>query len=104
MTETNGISNQDSVSATFFAAKDAPGITMVVPKHSGLKEANILRVDGLKAFAMKDENVLPIDFPDLTPAIRDKLMELKARERKLPVSEFTARGLLDAYRLELVIT
>lgn len=94
---------EEILSVEFFAAKDGTGIFMAVPKYSGLKEANILRVDRLKVFAMKDENILPIDFPELTEGVRDQLLQLQARGKPLNVAEFTARGLMDAYKLNLVI-
>lgn len=98
MTENTGISIE------FFAAKGTNAGFIAVPQHCGLQEANILYLNGLKTVAMKDEVVLPIDFPDFTQSIREKLIVMMEAGKQLPVSEFRAGGVEDTYFLELRIT
>jgi hypothetical protein len=94
---------EEILSITFFAAKESTAFFMTVPEYSGIKEATVLRIDGLNVFAMKGETILPIDFPELTEGIRERLLQLQARGKPLNVSEFTARGMMDACSLNLVI-
>lgn len=96
----------DCLSVEFLAAKEpqdgsVSGVMMTVPCECGLSEADTLRVDGLIMLAMKEQAVLNIDLPDLTPACRANLAALAEGGAQLAVAEFTARGLSNSYFLDL---
>lgn len=93
----------DILSVEYFAAKDNLGLIMMVPKKCGLKQADTLRIDGLSMVAIKNRSILPIDLPALTNSVRERLVALSVKGYQLPVGEFMARGLFDAYSLNVVI-
>lgn len=96
-------SGRDVVSVEYFAAKDNAGLIMMVPQRCGLSNASSLKIDGLSMVAMKGGDVLPIGMPNITSELRDKLVYIASQGSKLHVGEFTARGLVDAYSLDVVI-
>lgn len=87
----------------FFAAKDHDDLFMAVPRGCGLREADTLRVNNLSMVAIKNRSILPIDLPLLTESLRTRLMEFAANNQRIPVGEFTARGVVEPYFLNLVI-
>ena len=95
------------LSVEVFAAKDSQGmltdVFMSVPCHSGLKQANVLRLDKLSMIAMRDLAVLPVDLPDMTQEWQAVLLEMARSGRQLAVGEFTSLGLFDAYYLKLSV-
>lgn len=95
------------LSVEVFAAKDSNGrvtdVFMSVPCRSGLKEANMLRLDKRSMIAMRDLAVLPVDLPEMSPECQRILLELSRIGRPLAVAEFTALGLFDAYYLKLSV-
>ncbi len=91
------------LSVEYFAAKDQLGLIMTVPSKCGLKQADTLRIEGLSMVALQEQAILPIELPDLTESVRAKLEALSAKGYQLPVGEFVARGLVDAYSLRIVI-
>lgn len=113
MTELHGMLGVDRgggdsvLSAEIFAAKDSQGrvtdVFMSVPCHSGLKQADSLRVDYLSLIAMRDSTVLAVDLPGLTPECHQILTEMSRRGFQLAVAEFTSLGLFDAYFLNLLV-
>ena len=98
---------QDHVVAVEIFASNAQGeggdLFMAVSRQSGLNNAASLMLDGFQMLAMRDRSVLPIDFPPLDETGRERLLAWSAAGRQLPVAEFAARGLYDAYFLDLVI-
>ena len=86
-----------------FAAKDSDALMMSVPCKCGLKDADTLRIEGLTMFALRERSILAIDFAALTEAGKNKLARLANSGKTLPVGEFTARGLFDAYFLKVII-
>lgn len=90
-----------------FTAKDATGgasgVMLSVPPRCGLKQADTLQVDKDRMFAIRRRSVLPLDLPRLTEQSRTSLIAHAAQGQRLPVAEFTALGLLDAYFLDLDI-
>lgn len=94
---------REVISVEYFAAKDNSGLIMAVPKRCGLNKASSLEIKGLAMVAMSDGRILPIDMPQLTVELREKLVNIASRGLKLHVGEFMARGCFDAYSLELVI-
>lgn len=86
-----------------FAAKDNGELFIAVPCKCGLKQADTLRVKGLVVVALKDRSILPIDLPELTEESRGRLLNFAAKGKQIPVGEFMARGLFDAYFLDLVV-
>lgn len=86
-----------------FAAKDRTNLFMSAPMKCGLKEADTLHIDGLSMVAMKKNDILPIDLPQLTPQNKRDLENLYKRGKRLDVAEFAARGLHDSYSLKLVV-
>jgi hypothetical protein len=90
-----------------FAAKDSQGLLsnlmLSVKCRCGLKFADSLRVDAFKLSAVRRGAVLPIVLPDLPMKTREYLVAWASTGRKVPVAEFMATGLLDAYFLDLVI-
>jgi hypothetical protein len=91
------------LSVEYFAAKDNEGLIMTVPPRCGLNQADTLRVSGLSVHALKDGSVLPVDLPDINESVRAKLLALFSGGYRLPVAEFFARGLVDAYPLNIII-
>lgn len=87
----------------FFAAKGAYGVVMSVPVRCGLRQADMLRVSGRTMIAMKDRSVLPIDLPELNEQGCELLAGVVARNKLLPVGEFSALGLVDSYFLQVVV-
>lgn len=91
----------------FFAAKDnaglLSGLIMSVPCKCGLKRADTLRIDGLSMVALQARSILPIDLPELSKDSKERLVALAKTGNQLPVAEFMARGLFDAYFLKLVL-
>lgn len=102
MAENNGL-----LAAEIFAAKDVDGtigeIFMAVPCKCGLWDADTLRIDRQSMVALQRKSIMPIDFPPLTESVRAKLIARAATGQPLPVAEFLARGLYDAYYLNLVV-
>ena len=96
-------SGREVVSVEYFAAKDTGALIMMVPQSCGLNKASSLRIDGLAMIAMKGGDILPITMPPLTSELRDKLVYIASQGSKLHVGEFMARGLVDAYSLDLII-
>lgn len=97
-----------ALSVEIFAAKDSAGpsaglLIMAVPAKSGLQHGDTLRIDGLTMVAMRDRSILPVDFAELTPQVRDRLAALAAARQQLAVGEFRALGLLAAYFLNVVL-
>ena len=74
-----------------------------VPEYDSRALWEKLMLDGFQMLAMRDRSVLPIDFPPLDETGRERLLAWSAAGRQLPVAEFAARGLYDAYFLDLVI-
>ncbi|HJV75095.1 MAG TPA: hypothetical protein VJ654_12795 [Noviherbaspirillum sp.] len=91
------------LSVEFFAAKDSGEMMMTVPWNCGLKEATTLRVADLFIVAMRGQSVLPIDLPSLDEECKARLIGYAERGKALPVAEFSALGLRDAYFLNVVI-
>ena len=95
------------LSVEIFAAKDSGGegrdCFMAVPLRCGLAEADSLRIDGLLMVALRQKSIMPIDFPPLTESMREKLIAWATRGKPLPVVEFMARGLYDAYYLNVMV-
>ncbi len=94
---------RDVVPVEYFAAKDNAGLIMVVPKRCGLSKANSIKIDGLAMIAMNGGDILAITMPPLTSELRDQLVHLASQGSKLHVGEFMARGLVDAYSLDIII-
>lgn len=94
---------REVISVEYFAAKDNDGLIMSVPQRCGLSKATTLKVDGLSMVAMNGGDILPIDMPELTSELRDKLVYIASNGFKLHVGEFMARGLFDAYSLNVDI-
>lgn len=90
-----------------FAAKDADvtgaGVFLAVPRKCGLWEADTLRINGLAMVALQRKSIMPIDFPPLTESVREKLVAWAATRKPLPVAEFMAHGLYDAYYLNVLV-
>ncbi len=90
-----------------FAAKDSSGVVVNVllsaPRRCGLRQADTLRVDGLRMQAMGRRSVLPVELPDLKPASRIDLLALANSGRTLTVAEFSPLGMYDAYTLNVEI-
>lgn len=95
------------VSVEVFAAKDSHGLPgglfMAVSCKCGLWEADTLRIDALSMVALQRKSIMPIDLPALTVPVRDKLVAWAKTGQPLPVAEFMARGLYDAYYLDVVV-
>jgi len=93
------------LSVEVFAAKDtgvAPSdLMLAVPPRCGLKNADTLRVSGLRVVAMRGKTVLSVDLPDLSPDSRAKFLALAESGRRLAVAEFMPLGLFDAYFLDV---
>lgn len=90
-----------------FAAKDCTGnltgVMLAVPCRCGLKQADALRVDGMRLLAIRDRSILPIDLPDLQEQTRNDLVAMALTNTRLAVGEFTPLGLFDAYFLKLEV-
>lgn len=104
----NDVGSQDHVVAVeIFAANNVQGgdsdLFMAVSRQCGLNNADALMLDGLQMLAMRDRSVLPIDFPPLDEKGRERLVAWSAAGKQLPVAEFAARGLYNAYFLDLVV-
>lgn len=102
------MTGQDGLlSVEVFAAKDSDaadaGLFLAVSCKCGLWEADTLRIDGLSMVALQRKSIMPIDFPPLTASVREKLVGWAASGKPLPVAEFMARGLYDAYYLDVVV-
>lgn len=96
------------LSIEVFAAKGwedghTPDMFLAVSRDCGLKQAEALRVDGLTMVALQNRSILPIEFPPLTEAVRQKLIVWARTGKPLAVGEFMARGLVDAYFLSVVV-
>ena len=96
----------DSVLAVeVFAGKDsagnATGVALLVPLRCGLREADSLRIDGNKVFALRDRSVLPVSLPDLSSECRVSWLALAELGQPLAVGELTALGVSDSYFLKL---
>lgn len=103
------MAHEDGVlSIEVFAAKgwedgSDPDMFLAVSRDCGLREAEALRIEGLSMVALQHKSVMPIDFPPLTEAVRNKLVAWACTGKPLPVGEFMARGVLDAYFLDVVV-
>lgn len=89
-----------------FAAKDndsGDNLMMAVPCRCGLRNADTLRVNDSKFEVMKKGLVLPIQLPELSKTCQSKLLMMAKEGRQLPVGEFLAGGLFDAYYLNLMV-
>lgn len=95
------------LSIEVFAAKDSEGadadMFMAVSCKCGLREAEALRIDGLSMVAVQHKSIMPIDFPPLDESVRGKLVAWAKTGKPLPVAEFMARGLYDAYFVNVVV-
>lgn len=93
------------LSIEVFAAKDSAGtftgLMVSVPPRCGLKEADTLRLTGLRVVAMRGRSALPISIPDLSEDSRAKFVSLAASGQRLAVAEFMVLGLFDAYFLNV---
>jgi hypothetical protein len=79
------------------------GIMMSVPCGCGLMQGDLLRVDGLTVIVMRLKKVLAIDFPVLSPAVRESLLSVAGSGQQLVVGEFTALGVSNCYWLNVLI-
>ena len=90
-----------------FAAKDAGGVTagifLSVPYRCGLREADTLRLEGRYLVALQFKSIMPLDFDPLSEGDCERLATWVQTGKPLPVAEFMARGLYDAYFLNLVM-
>lgn len=90
-----------------FAAKNSSGVVvdvmLAVPRRCGLRQADTLRVDGLRMQAIGRHSILPIELPNLKAKTRDDLLALVGSGRPLTVAEFSPLGLFDAYILKLEV-
>ncbi|CAG0957612.1 hypothetical protein RHDC4_00490 [Rhodocyclaceae bacterium] len=95
------------LSIEVFAAKDTVGVDpdmfMAVSCKCGLREAEALRIDGNSLVALQHKSIMPIDFPPLSTEVRAKLLAWAQTGKPLPVAEFMARGVYDAYFVDLVV-
>lgn len=80
-----------------------PSIMLSAPVRSGLKQADTLRVSGLSILVLGQRTILPIDLPDITDEIRQRLEAHARSGQRLAVAEFNVRGLVDSYFLSLDI-
>lgn len=94
----------DKVAVEIFAAKglDTTGLFMAVSRRCGLSEADTLMLNGNRLLAMRQQTILPIDFPLLNDTVRARVESVVHAGGQLTVSEFSACGLYDAYFLNLV--
>lgn len=87
----------------FFAAKDSGVMVMTVPKRCGLQDGDTLRITGTDLLVMRDKSVLPVDLPAVSESIKERLAGLASLGKPLPVGEFSALGLVNAYFLNVVV-
>lgn len=103
-----GQQDEGLVAVEIFAAKDAQGadgdLFLAVSRECGLRNADSLLLDGDRMVAMRAQSVLPIDFPPLSDSGRSRLLAWSEKGKPLPVAEFAARGVFDAYFLNLVVS
>jgi hypothetical protein len=96
-----------TLSAEVFAAKDSSGavvnVMLAVTRRCGLRQADTLRVDGLRMQALGKRSILPVELPDLKPESRIDLQALASSGRPLTVAEFSPLGMVDAYTLNVEI-
>lgn len=95
--------SQNTVSLEIFAAKDSDQIMLSVPLKCGLKNADTIYIKDKHMVAMRNNSILPIDFPELSETIKNTLVGFSRSDRELPVGEFLSVGLVDAYFLKVVI-
>lgn len=96
-----------TLSLEVFAAKDTSGAILAVmisaPRRCGLKQADTLRVDGMKLLALGKKTILPFILPPLDNASREALLYSARNKRPVPVGEFSPVGLFDAYSLTIEV-
>jgi hypothetical protein len=88
-----------------FAAKDEAGallgVMLTAPSNSGLRQADTLRVVGLRVVAIRQRSILSIDLPSLDDESLGYLREAARRGGRVAIAEFTPLGLADSYMLNV---
>ncbi len=91
------------LAAEFFSVKGQSYIFMAVPWECGLRAADTLVIDGLAVKALRTQQALALDLPDLSDNVREKLIALSQSGKRLAVGEFTVAGVSDAYYLRVEV-
>lgn len=91
------------LAAELFSVKGQGNIFMAVPCECGLRAADTLVIDGLTVKALREQQALALDLPDLSDNVREKLIALSQSEKKLAVGEFAVTGVSEAYYLRVEV-
>lgn len=95
--------NDEVLAIEVFAAKDLSHMMLTVPHGCGLSKADTLLMKDGMLVATKQQEILPLVFPELDSKTKGLLVSFSKSGKDIPVGEFLAVGLVDSYSLKFVV-